>query len=365
MVIYYLISTGLCGGVKVVCEHVSRLAAAGVRAEIWSTDQPPTWFKGRFVPFRHFATLGALGAEARKTRADKVATFWSTAAWVNETIQQSDRGFYLVQDLDGDTYGGDHDGNSYRLGLQPITEGQWVTKQLRDSWGLSPVNVGIALDHDVFRPLPALRDRNRVFTSYRPGHNDLKGWHTVTATMAELVKLNPSASLVTYGMAGKPTVTSVPHIHVHGPSDAKLRALYCEAGVYLMPSRHEGFCLPALEAMACECPVVCTDADGNREYSVHGLNCLMSNEPANLAEYIHRLQTDHDYADRLGKAGRETALMYQWEPVITRLAELFTGRNRDAKATLAACDAVDAHRPAHGVGIGCTQASSGLQRRAD
>ena len=51
--------------------------------------------------------------------------------------------------------------------------------------------------------------------------------------------------------------------------------------MFVQTSRHEGFCLPVLEAMAAGAPVVCTDADGNRDFCRDGENCLMpAAEPA-------------------------------------------------------------------------------------
>jgi glycosyltransferase involved in cell wall biosynthesis len=43
-------------------------------------------------------------------------------------------------------------------------------------------------------------------------------------------------------------------------SDADLQDLYRQAAVFLFPSRYEGFGWPPLEAMACGCPVVCSNA---------------------------------------------------------------------------------------------------------
>src|SRR5690606_1120190 len=47
--------------------------------------------------------------------------------------------------------------------------------------------------------------------------------------------------------------------------DAECRSLLRHALVFLAPSRGEGFDLPALEAMACGIPVVCSDIPVHRE----------------------------------------------------------------------------------------------------
>jgi glycosyltransferase involved in cell wall biosynthesis len=46
---------------------------------------------------------------------------------------------------------------------------------------------------------------------------------------------------------------------LHNQSDAALAGLYRRAVALLFPSRMEGFGLPALEAVACGCPVICSD----------------------------------------------------------------------------------------------------------
>ena len=46
--------------------------------------------------------------------------------------------------------------------------------------------------------------------------------------------------------------------------------------LFLMPSENESFGLAALEAMACEVPVVSTNAGGIPELNVHGVTGMMS-----------------------------------------------------------------------------------------
>ena len=60
------------------------------------------------------------------------------------------------------------------------------------------------------------------------------------------------------------------------PSDERVNELFNQATVFVQTSRHEGFCLPLLEAMAAGTPVVSTDAHGNRDFCRDGENCLIA-----------------------------------------------------------------------------------------
>ncbi len=52
----------------------------------------------------------------------------------------------------------------------------------------------------------------------------------------------------------------------------------------VLPRTTEGFYLPALEAMACGCVVVCPDCIGNRDFCHDGLNCFRPQH--NLADIV-------------------------------------------------------------------------------
>jgi glycosyltransferase involved in cell wall biosynthesis len=96
--------------------------------------------------------------------------------------------------------------------------------------------------------------------------------------------------------------------------------------VFVQTSTHEGFCLPPLEAMAAGAAVVCTDAHGNRDFCVDGVNCLIP-EPTveSVSGALRRLLEDRELRERLGRAGRETAADYAWESRIDELERFFAG----------------------------------------
>ena len=76
-----------------------------------------------------------------------------------------------------------------------------------------------------------------------------------------------------------------------------------------IPKPSEGFFLPALEAMASGCAVVCPDASGNRGFCVDGETCLMpdAEDLDSYLDMIDRVRRDEGLRAWLQRAGAETA----------------------------------------------------------
>jgi glycosyltransferase involved in cell wall biosynthesis len=108
--------------------------------------------------------------------------------------------------------------------------------------------------------------------------------------------------------------------YVTAPSDSEVNELLNSATVFVQTSRHEGFCLPILEAMATGVPVVCTDAHGNRDFCRDGVNCLMPEpRPRAVRDALEAVLADPALRARLSADGLATARRYDWS---TRLDEL-------------------------------------------
>lgn len=82
-----------------------------------------------------------------------------------------------------------------------------------------------------------------------------------------------------------------------------------------LPARTEGFFLPALEAMASGCAVVCADAIGNRSFCIEGETCLMPqrNNIAAHAAAAERFVDDPSFAEVVRAGGMEMAQRYSLE----------------------------------------------------
>ena len=91
----------------------------------------------------------------------------------------------------------------------------------------------------------------------------------------------------------------------------ELKVYVCAADVYTLPSRHEGFAIAPLEAMACGLPVVAADASGVADLLGDGEEAggvvVPREDPVALAKALQRLLDDPALARQLGSQARRRA----------------------------------------------------------
>jgi glycosyltransferase involved in cell wall biosynthesis len=93
---------------------------------------------------------------------------------------------------------------------------------------------------------------------------------------------------------------------------AIVRRRLAASDVFVLPSRHEGFAVTPLEAMACGRPVVASDAPGVADLLAGGEQAggvvVPRGDPGALATALGRLLDDRALAARLGEAARRRAV---------------------------------------------------------
>ncbi|MCW3013506.1 MAG: glycosyltransferase family 4 protein [Solirubrobacterales bacterium] len=105
-----------------------------------------------------------------------------------------------------------------------------------------------------------------------------------------------------------PGVRSLGHV-----DDALLGGLYAGAAAFVLPSRHEGFGLPCLEAMACGTPVVTTTAGALPQTCGDAALYADPDDAVGLAAQLARTVTDAALHADMRMRGLEHAARFSWE----------------------------------------------------
>lgn len=106
---------------------------------------------------------------------------------------------------------------------------------------------------------------------------------------------------------------------------ADLAGLYGMASVVAVPSRYEGFGLPAVEAMAYGTPVVAADATALPEVVGDAGIVVDPDDVAGWADALGRVLSDPEERRRLAAAGRDRAGRYTWEANATAVLDVYRG----------------------------------------
>lgn len=168
----------------------------------------------------------------------------------------------------------------FRASRSPvIADSQFLASVFRAQYGASDIAVvEIGIDLDRFFPEP-----DRLLMANKSGRKAIlilarsdvhrKGGDICQHVLRNLCQTGSDQYEVwVIGSSEVHLPTGVPITHFGNPTDNQLRTILSSADVLFYPSRHEGFGLFPLEAMACGCLVVTTTAvpyvtDGENAYA--------------------------------------------------------------------------------------------------
>ena len=89
--------------------------------------------------------------------------------------------------------------------------------------------------------------------------------------------------------------------------------LYNTADVFAYPSLYEGFGLPLLEAMACNCPVVASNLSSIPEVCSDAALLVNPHDPAGIADAIFKILADALLRKSLVEKGRKRVEIFSWK----------------------------------------------------
>lgn len=106
-------------------------------------------------------------------------------------------------------------------------------------------------------------------------------------------------------------------------SDQEMVALYKEAEAFVMPSFEEGFGIPILEAMACECPVIASSAGSLPEVGGDAVLYFDPANPVEIAEKITKVLSDKKLKQTLISKGLKRYKQFSWKKMAEQTLEVY------------------------------------------
>ncbi|PIP40164.1 MAG: glycosyl transferase [Desulfobacterales bacterium CG23_combo_of_CG06-09_8_20_14_all_51_8] len=126
------------------------------------------------------------------------------------------------------------------------------------------------------------------------------------------------------GRAGQNSAAMKNRVIVTGyVTDFELACLYSGARAFVYPSIYEGFGLPVLEAMACGCPVVCSDRASLPEVAGSAALYCDPDDPAQLARAIQKMMDSESLCTEMRFKSLAQAKNFSWDQAAQKTLAVF------------------------------------------
>lgn len=331
--LFFLASTAVGGGTKVLFQWINHLAARGETVEVISFHRHPEWYP-LHVPVMEVEFPQAILQE--KTFDFVIASNTALIPMVLPYLDQA-RPILVSQGFESYCYG-----NSYAELMTPcpeflaidqlpfpiITTSRSVQAIYRQ-FDIETFYVPCALDKALFppspRPVASTPKRILMVGNYL---TPLKGMEDGFQALRLLSEEEPvELVLMTQESHKQKQLQALPfRVEIHyRPSQQELAKIMASCHVYCCPSWYEGLGLPALEAFSCGVPVVSTRHPGVVEYGHDGENCLLAepNNPEDLYLKLKAVLENDALSERLREGGfRSVQERYEWNTAIDALQSL-------------------------------------------
>ena len=108
--------------------------------------------------------------------------------------------------------------------------------------------------------------------------------------------------------------------------DSVLLSLYQEAVAFVYPSLYEGFGIPPLEAMACRCPVICSNTSSLPEVVGEAGEYFNPNEVEDIKFAIENVVFSEQYSEVLKNKGLQRVKNFSWEKCSNETLKIYNNK---------------------------------------
>ncbi|AXR67607.1 glycosyltransferase family 4 protein [Leptospira mayottensis] len=103
----------------------------------------------------------------------------------------------------------------------------------------------------------------------------------------------------------------------------ELRCLYSCAGLFVFPSKYEGFGFPPLEAQACGRPVISSNTTVMPEILRDSVYYFSPNKPEELQSFLRDFSKDRNTVKNLIIKGKKNSARFSWEKAALEILEVY------------------------------------------
>jgi glycosyltransferase involved in cell wall biosynthesis len=198
---------------------------------------------------------------------------------------------------------------SARTAARVVVSSAFVHERAVEKLGLDAGRIRVipfGIDHERLTPGDEKREPFLLYPARAWPH---KNHERLLQAFAQLRRERPELRLVLTGggHSGVPPEGVDVRGHVSGD---ELVSLYRRASALVFPSLYEGFGQPPLEAMACGCPVACSNAASLPEVCGDAARMFDPYDAEQIAEAVRDVLAD---AETWSRRGLERAAQFTWE----------------------------------------------------
>lgn len=335
------------GGARVMYEYANRLHEKGHEVRVFhSIKRPykksstPLWYKQlafalrgvarpKWFPLNRNIKSVIVPSITNKYIPDadiSMSTWWQMTYALNELSPSKGKKFNLIQDYE---IWGTADKQlvdaSFSLPIHHLVIARYLQQLVTEkNNGVIPALVPNAIDSREFYIEKAIATRSPHNIIMLYSEEARKGTATGLEALQKVHAQFPDLRVQLFGVYPQPD--NLPSFCLYARRPENLRSLYNDAAIFFSPSLQEGFGLPAAEAMACGCAVVCTNTGGHPDFAIDQQTALLTipGNAEDMAQKLSLLLKDTSLKLKLATAGNENINnAFSWQTSVKKLEECF------------------------------------------